>query len=135
MTNKLRVIKPYHVLEVGDILTLTKKGDAYQTVYNDEYNNDNNDNIWFDYSSVFTVSVEHAKDLVKAGYLEEVPENEEKPFVNVFDEIDKLIESYKKDLSNIEEDFKDKPACLKVEKTTVLNNLLKVLNHLKDLRK
>ena len=70
------------------------------------------------------------------GYLEEVNENENKTsFVNVFDEIDTLLEKYKKGMENLEEDMIGLPACVKVEKETVLSNLITLLEHLKSLKK
>ena len=56
-------------------------------------------------------------------------------FVNVFDEINGLIEKYEYDLANVDEELKNEPECVRLEKTTVLTNLLKVLNYLKDLKK
>ena len=47
--------------------------------------------------------------------------------------IDTLAEF--KELKNIDKDMKDQPTCLKVEKTTVLNNMIKLLNHLKGLKR
>ena len=61
----------------------------------------------------------------------------EKPtqFVNIFNEIDKLISEYSKDLDGIDNEYKDMPECLKVEKVTVIKNLLKLLTYLKSLKK
>lgn len=64
--------------------------------------------------------------------LKEVTEKAE-PFINVFDEIDSLIEKYTYDLNNI--DGQDMPECMKVEQRTVMLNLIKVLNYLKGLKK
>lgn len=63
------------------------------------------------------------------------PDEPKKPFVNVFDEIDNMLDAYTKDLKNINTDMDNAPECLKVEKTTVLKNLIKTLNYLKNLRK
>ena len=59
----------------------------------------------------------------------------EKEFVNVFNAIDNMLDTYKSDLKNIDTDMSDAPECLKVEKTTVLRNLIKTLDYLKNLRK
>ena len=86
-------------------------------------------------SSTFVISAEYAEKLVKDGYLEEMSENksDNREFVNVFDEINDLISKYETELSQIANE--DAPMCVKVEKQTVLNNLITVLNHLKDLKK
>lgn len=55
------------------------------------------------------------------------------PFINVFDEIDSLIEKYTYDLNKV--DTQDMPECMKVEQRTVMLNLIKVLNYLKGLKK
>ena len=56
-------------------------------------------------------------------------------FVNVFNAIDNMLDTYKSDLKNIDIDMSDAPECLKVEKTTVLRNLIKTLDYLKNLKK
>ena len=82
----------------------------------------------------FTISVDYAKQLVKDGYLEEETEREP-DFKNIFTEIDNLISTYGAELKNIDNEFANQPACLKVEKQTVLNNMIKVLSHLRGLKK
>ena len=81
-----------------------------------------------------SISVDHAKELVKEGYLSEEVVAQDK-FINVFDEIDALLKQYNHDLDEVNQDKEEVPACLKVEKTTVLSNLIKVLTHLKNLKK
>ena len=71
--------------------------------------------------------------MIKAGILENA--KTDKSFVNVFDEIDNMINTYSTELKNIDKDMANSPECLKVEKTTVLQNLIKTLDHLKTLRK
>jgi hypothetical protein len=56
-------------------------------------------------------------------------------FVNVFDEIHDMLETYTEELSNIDEDMANQPACLKIEKETVLRNLINALSHLNSLKK
>jgi hypothetical protein len=92
------------------------------------------DEIKSTYNSEFQISADYAKSLIKDGYLEEVP-SEKSTFVNVFDEIDNLLEKYKKSLETIEEDMAELPACIKIERETVLNNLVTILEHLKSLKK
>ena len=45
------------------------------------------------------------------------------------------IKKYSKDLNGIDNEYKDMPECLKVEKVTVIKNLLKLLTYLKSLKK
>ena len=74
--------------------------------------------------------------MVKNGILEDpFATKTNSSFVNVFDEIDDMLIKYNADLHNIDKDMKGQPECLKVEKPTVLSNLIKVLTHLKGLRK
>ena len=63
------------------------------------------------------------------------PGPEKGNFVNIFDQIDALIDSYTYELNTIDESMKDSPACMKVEKETVLRNMIKLLDHLKSLKK
>jgi hypothetical protein len=46
-----------------------------------------------------------------------------------------MLEEYNEELGNIDDDMADEPACLKVEKETVLRNMIKVLEHLNSLKK
>jgi intein/homing endonuclease len=137
MSKTLRVIDPFFVLELGDTLTLSEDGKFYTFERNEEFHKagDNND-LNSTYSSNFKISLDYAKELIRDGYLEEVdPKQKASSFVNVFDEIDNLIARYQKELANIDLDMAGQPQCVKVEKTTVLTNILSVLNHLKTLRK
>lgn len=137
MSKTLRVIDPFFEMEIGDTFTLTEDGKLYSSEHNEEFRKaGDNDEVNAIYNSVFNISVEYAKELIKEGYLEEVVENKKQnTFVNVFDEIDNLIKKYQLELDNIDTTMKDAPQCMKVEKTTVLTNILSVLNHLKTLRK
>ena len=137
MSKILRVIDPFFEMEIGDTFTLTEDGKIYSSEHNEEFRKaGDNDEVNAIYNSVFNISVEYAKELIKEGYLEEVTENKKQnTFVNVFDEIDNLIKKYQLELNNIDTTMKDAPQCMKVEKTTVLTNILSVLNHLKTLRK
>jgi hypothetical protein len=87
------------------------------------------------YNSEFQISEEYAKTLIDEGYLEEADDCEKPTFVNVFDEINNLLEKYKKGLETIEDDTVGLPACVKVEREAVLTNLVTLLEHLKSLKK
>lgn len=136
MSNILRVIDPFFITEVGDTFTLSEDGNTYEFQKNEEFHKaGESSDINSSYSATFKISIDYAKQLVSDGYLEEVSQKENKVFVNVFDEIDILIRRYEEQLKNIDLDMAEQPQCVKVEKTTVLTNILSVLNHLKDLRK
>lgn len=135
MSKTLRVIDSFFVVEVGDTFQLSEDGNSYIFERSEEFrkageNIDQNAT----YNASFSISTEYAKQLIQEGYLEEVEEKKQQ-FVNVFDEINNLICKYQQELMTIDEDMKNEPACMKVEKTTVLTNILGVLNHLKTLRK
>ena len=135
MSNILRVIDPFFITEVGDTFTLAEDGN-YEFQKNEEFHKaGESSDINSSYSATFKISKDYAEQLIKDGYLEEVSQKENKSFVNVFDEINNLIKRYDEQLKNIDLDMADQPQCVKVEKTTVLTNILSVLNHLKTLRK
>ena len=140
MTKSLKVIEPFFGMEAGDEMKLSHDGKMYVSEYSSEYHaDDEDDTASAVYNSTCSVSKDYAEQLVKEGYLEEVaPSTKLKdttPFVNVFDEIDSMITTYQTDLANIDIDERNTPEALKVEKKTVLQNLIKALNHLKNLRK
>lgn len=136
MSNILRVIDPFFITEVGDMFTLAEDGKTYSFQKNEEFHKAGDDgDVNSSYSATFNISVDYAAQLIKDGYLEEVNADKKGNFVNVFDEINNLIERYNEQLKNIDLDMANEPQCLKVEKTTVLTNILSVLNHLKTLRK
>jgi hypothetical protein len=127
-------------MELGDMFEYSEDSKMYVSVHNEDfYNNDNNssvDSIKSSYSSEFQISVDYAKTLIREGYLEEVPEAEKNTnFVNIFDEIDNLLTKYKSGLKTIEKDMAELPACVKVERQTVLTNMITLLEHLKSLKK
>ena len=136
MTNKLRVIEPFYNLETGDELELSKDGNSYvfEVSESNASTSDNGSTNNASFSVKFTISMDYAKQLVKDGYLEEEVEREP-DFKNIFTEIDNLISAYGIELKNIDNEFANQPACLKVEKQTVLNNMIKVLSHLRGLKK
>lgn len=139
MTKILKVVKPFFVMEIGDTFEYDNDTNQYKSVYNVENNssNDNNSTVMSSYSSVYTISTEYAKVLIGQGYLEQVDENsaESKKFVNVFDEISNLISVYNKDLADVLRSDDNTPQCLKVERETVLRNMIKLLEHLNSLKK
>lgn len=141
MSKVLKVIKPFFVLDKDDTLELSQDGTTYSSVYKEQtsQSDDASSNIQSTYTSEYTISVDYAKLLIEEGFLEEVKKSEpvvdKRDFVNVFEEIDMLIEDYTEALNNIDDEMANIPACLKVERKTVLDNLLTVLTHLKSLKK
>lgn len=134
MAKKLKVIDPFLRLDFGDMFEVNENGDYVSSV-EENFSNamDNGAEYTTKYHGMFTISKDYADKMVKEGYLEEV--KDKKDFVNIFDEIDKLIEQYSTELQAVNEDNSNIPACLKVEKSTVLSNLITVLTHLRDLKK
>lgn len=137
MEKTLRVIDPFFTAEVGDTFVLTEDGKMYTSNRSEEFHRAGDDNdIDSSYNSTFNISLGYAKELIREGYLEEVEQPQKKQgFVNIFDEINNLIYKYEQDLNNLDNDLKDAPQCVKVEKTTVLTNILSVLKYLKNLKK
>ena len=139
MTKTLRVIEPFFVMELGDTFEYSEDSKMYVSIHNEDfYNTDNSsvESIKSSYNSQFQISPEYAKTLIKEGYLEEVSEAEQKTcFVNIFDEIDALLAKYKAGLKTIEKDMAELPACVRVERQTVLSNMITLLEHLKSLKK
>lgn len=139
MTKTLRVIEPFFVMELGDTFEYSKDTNMYVSKHNEEfYKTDDNsvEDIKSSYNSEFSISVDYAAELVKEGYLEEATELENgKSFVNIFDEIDLLLNKYSTELDLVDGNDIDIPMCVKVERKTVLTNLITLLNHLKSLKK
>lgn len=139
MAKVLRVIEPFFMADKDDTFVLSEDGKFYVGEHNEEFRATNSDDVdeMSSFSSTFTISVNWAKQLIEEGYLEEVSPKTEKAssFVNVFDEIDNLLNKYENELKNIPTEMVDAPECVKVERTTVLTNIITVLKHLKSLRK
>lgn len=135
MSNTLQVVRPYFSLLAGDTLELTKDGNGYEAVRREEFNKvgKNGEDFSSSYTCSYLISTEMAEELVKEGFFKEVDNKTQ--FVNVFDEIDTLLERYTKELNSIDSDMKNCQECVKLEKFTVLNNLITLLNHLKGLKK
>lgn len=136
MSKILRVIDSFFVVEIGDTFTLSEDGKNYVHERSEEFHKaDDSNAVNSSFQSTFSISPDYAKQLIADGYLEEVEPTNKKQFVNIFDEISNLINKYQTELNNIDADMAGEPQCVKVEKTTVLTNILSVLNHLKNLRK
>ena len=121
-------------IEKADV-KITNTDGTYTVEQTSEINR--TDDLFGDFKSTlnskFTVSEDYIKELVREGVIKS--DKPEKEFVNVFNAIDNMLDTYKSDLKNIDTDMSDAPECLKVEKTTVLRNLIKTLDYLKNLRK
>lgn len=136
MSKTLRVINSFFIMEVGDVFNLSEDGKFYVAERNEEFHKAGEKNeLNSTFNSTFNISLDYAQHLINEGYLEEVENTNKTTFVNVFDEIDNLINRYQTELDNIDADMAGEPQCVKVEKTTVLTNIIAVLNHLKTLRK
>ena len=137
MSRILKVIEPFFTVDLGDTFVLTEDGKSYVSERNEEFHTakDNGD-MSSSYNSTFTISLKWAKQLIEDGYLqEELEPVKDKSFVNVFDEIDALINKYTAEMKDLPKTMANAPECLRVERATVLTNILTVLNHLKSLRK
>lgn len=137
MAKILRVVEPFLVVNLGDVFEYSNEEKMYISKHNEEFYkaDDTANDVKSSYTSEFKISVEYAKALVEDGYLEEATEVSDKAFVNIFDEIDSLLTKYKKGLETIEQDMADLPVCVKVERQTVLTNMITLLEHLKSLKK
>ena len=137
MKKILRVVEPFFTAELGDTFTFSDKTNLYESQTQEEFRKSDEDNeVTSSYNATFSISKAYAQELIEDGYLEEVDTTTaDKPFMNVFDEIKTLKEKYNSELSKLDEDMKLSPQCLKVERETVLSNLVKVLNHLESLKK
>jgi hypothetical protein len=138
MAKILRVINPFFVMETGDTFEFSEESKMYVSKHKEEFyktDSDKIDEIRSSYNSEFQISEEYAESLIREGYLEEVEDDTKPTFVNIFDEINTLLEKYKKGLETLNEDTMDLPACVKVERETVLTNMVTLLEHLKSLKK
>lgn len=138
MTKILRVISPFFVMETGDTFNWDATKNMYISIHSEEFHksDDANSEVSSSYNSDFSISAEYASDLIKQGYLEEVSEDEtSSTFVNVFDEINRLTVKYTNELKTIDEDMATMPECVKIERITVLKNMLKLLGYLYGLKK
>jgi len=140
MGKTLTVIEDFAYLTAGDTFTLSEDGTEYVAEQHEVFDRNSDDDNEFKstFSSRFTISPAYARELIENGILEDpydTPSAKDENFVNVFDEIDDMLMQYGTELDELPDKMKNQPECLKVEKTTVLTNLVKVLNHLKSLKK
>lgn len=141
MTKELQVVESFLNLEPGDILTLSEDGAYYEHSVAESFGGDEQKTGFkSSFNSSTKISLGYAKELLKNEFVVELMKktsyNEEsKPFVNVFVEIDNLLDKYTKEYNSLDETYKESPACLKVEASTVLSNLIEVLTYLKELKK
>lgn len=138
MTDTLQVVESFLNLEPGDILTKTSDGKYYECSVSETTDSADEENSFVSsYKSSTKISSKYAEDLLKNGMLSKVlaEKNEDKEFVNIFDEIDSLLDTYTKEKSSLDKKYAELPACLKVEADTVLSNMIKLLLHLKSLKK
>lgn len=136
MDKVLKVIKPFFVMEVGDTFELSESGKEYVSSFNLEHHEDGDSaSVVSSYNSSYSISIEYAKALIDEGYLAPDTKTQENKFVNVFDEIGELIKDYTEELNSLEDDMANMPMCMKVEKETVLTNMVKLLEHLNSLKK
>ena len=136
MAKTLRVIDTFFCMEIGDTVEWDDNTQMYVAEHSEEFHksDDSDSELRSSYQSNFAISADYAKELIADGYLEVVGA-EKKVFMNVFDEIGRLTEKYNDELKNLNEDMANMPECMKVERTTVLNNMLSLLNHLAGLKK
>ena len=138
MKKILRVIDPFFVMDLGDIFEYDEDSKMYISKHKEDFykvDDGTVNEVKSSYSSEFQISPEYAQTLIEEGYLEEADEDKSTTFVNVFDEIDNLLNKYKTGLNTIEQDTVGLPTCVKVEKQAVLTNLITLLEHLKSLKK
>lgn len=138
MAKILRVINPFFIMDLNDTFEFDENTKMYVSKHKEEFykmDDGSINEIKSSYNSEFQISEEYAKTLIDEGYLEEADDCEKPTFVNVFDEINNLLEKYKKGLETIEDDTVGLPACVKVEREAVLTNLVTLLEHLKSLKK
>lgn len=138
--NKLKVIKNFNQMEVGDIYQFSDEENGYVCEVNrdDSYMDARTGSKYSTKSSYKNViSANYAQKLIDNGYLEYIDEQSKKQdgHVNVFEEMETLRSKYIKDLAELDENYKDEPACVKLEAETVLTNMTKVLTYLLNLKR
>ena len=133
MDKVLKVKKSFLGTDVNDIFEYDKENNTYELNKNHTYSQVEDGNPYTVKSSYeVSLSADNINDLINKGYLVPVKDDNKKVYVNIFDKIDELINLYISDLKNIDEDMKNAPACLKIEKQTVLENLVQTLESLKQ---
>ena len=138
MAKTLRVIDPFFVMDLGDTFEYNEDTKMYVSRHKEEFykmDDGSINEVQSSYDSEFCISEEYASKLIEDGFVEEVPDEKKTNFVNIFDEIDTLLEKYTNSLNTIENDTIGLPACVKVEREAVFTNLVTLLKHLKSLKK
>lgn len=141
MEKILKVIKPFFVMEEGDTFQYSEEKGMYVSTFSmeDSESNDKLTEITSSYNSEYSISEEYARTLIAKGFLVEVNNDtnktEKTPFVNIFDEIERLLTLYTSQLNDINSNMEGFPECLKTEKRAVLSNFIKLLNYLNSLKK
>lgn len=135
MTKTLKVKDPFLRLDFGDTFELDESGNSYTSTVQEDFSDveDNGSEYTTKYHATFTISKDYAAKMIEDGYLEEV--SDKKEFVNVFSEIDDLLNMYKDQLDEVTKNAANTHPAVQREKETVLTNLVTVLNHLKSLKK
>ena len=134
-----KVIKEFGEARLNDVFCYNAVNDVYELCYLD----DDRSTIVIDANIVlvpFITEVLLKEGYLKEGYLEEVKAEpvitpEETKLKEITDFVYQQIENCKKDNTVIANKFEkgEVQPCVKVESDTVHYNLLKVLNHIKDL--
>lgn len=142
MTKRLKVIKPFSI--AGDPITL-EIGDEFEFIEDtNEYRNkrvvrhdENNEefSLTQDFAYSYNISIGYANKLIAEGFLEKIDEKKSNDFVNIFEEMKNIKEEYINQLNNLNTEFAESPMCLKIEKETVLRNLITLLDYLISLKK
>ena len=99
--NKLKLVKPLYYMEAGSIFEF-KDGEYVCEIknnVNDVITNDGKNTVEF--SQRMSISEESAKNLIEKGFLKEVVSEDDSNFINVFDQIDKMLTMYKTELKNL----------------------------------
>ena len=132
MDKVLKVKKSFLGVEIGDTFEYNKDENTYNCDKSNIYSYCGNNECTVKSNYSVSLSVDETKGFIEKGYLEVVKNDKKSEHVNVFDKIDSLIRLYTADLNNLDEDMKDSPACMKVEKQTVLENMINTLWSLKQ---
>lgn len=136
MSKILKVVKPFFIMEAGDTFELSADEKEYVSAISMEHHEDDEErSMVSSYNAKYSISKEYAENLIAEGFLVEDAPAQDKKFVNVFDEIADLRKEYKEELAAIDDEMANMPACMKVEKETVLTNLINVLDYLNSLKK
>ena len=132
MDKVLKVKKSFLGVEVDDTFEYNKDENTYNCDKSNVYSYCGNNDCTIKSNYLVSISTNEANSFVEKGYLEPIKNDKNTEHVNVFDKIGTMIDAYVADLNNIDEDMKDSPECMKVEKRTVLENLVKTLWSLKQ---